>query len=481
MDKYFFVERSSGLPVAKGESTCRLGRRGSPAFFEWSWDGRKLEAANDRYGIYPAYYFSTEDRFAISPSIDLLVRLTGATEFDDDSFAVALRLGSNLGNDTMFRHIKALPPDSTLVWENGALSISSKPRPRFTPMLITRADAIMEYARRFRRSIESTMPMSGTTAIPLSGGRDSRHILFERLRMGPPPDACLTIRRPPPAGNEDVRIAKLICEKVGVPHHEIAPQFDRFVAEKEKNVETGYSVQEHGWFVGLARFVGDRWDTVYDGLAGDVLSAGLYLDPDRLRWFRDGDLTSLAESILGPEGYIPLILSSGSLSRFSRERASARLQIELAQHTDLPNPVASFYFWNRTRRCVALSPFRLLKSVPNVVTPYLEPDLFDFLSSLPAEMMLDHSFHTETIAYAYPEYSDIPYENKRQGHLQRRDGASFGHNELCRLALSPRQQPVTRRSFFVSRWLLGRVSGSVRTSFDSFLEIATGLLQLERL
>ena len=38
--------------------------------------------------------------------------------------------------------------------------------------------------------------------------------------------------------------------------------------------------------------------------------------------------------------------------------------------------------------------------------------MYDFLASLPASLMLDWKFHSDTIRRAYPEYADIRFENK---------------------------------------------------------------------
>jgi len=72
----------------------------------------------------------------------------------------------------------------------------------------------------------------------------------------------------------------------------------------------------------------------------------------------------------------------------------------------------SFFFWNRTRREIALASYRILNGGTEVLSPYLDHDLFDFLASLPASLMLDRQFHSETIRRAYPEYADIPFEDR---------------------------------------------------------------------
>ena len=47
-----------------------------------------------------------------------------------------------------------------------------------------------------------------------------------------------------------------------------------------------------------------------------------------------------------------------------------------------------------------------------VLAPYLDHDLFDFLASLPAAMLLDREFHSDAIRRGYPEYEDVRYEDR---------------------------------------------------------------------
>jgi hypothetical protein len=46
------------------------------------------------------------------------------------------------------------------------------------------------------------------------------------------------------------------------------------------------------------------------------------------------------------------------------------------------------------------------------LAPFLDRDLWPFLSSLPADTLVDHRLHRETIAISYPQFTDIPYFEK---------------------------------------------------------------------
>jgi hypothetical protein len=95
----------------------------------------------------------------------------------------------------------------------------------------------------------------------------------------------------------------------------------------------------------------------------------------------------------------------------SRQTAIDAIAEEMARHIDHPNPARSFYFWNRTRREMALTPFRMLSGL-KVETPYLRRPLWDFLDGLPYAFVADRDFHSAVIRAAYPGYVHLPFEDK---------------------------------------------------------------------
>jgi hypothetical protein len=116
------------------------------------------------------------------------------------------------------------------------------------------------------------------------------------------------------------------------------------------------------------------------------------------------------------ESTLITLLQPDQYRRLSRDRALESLEQELSRHADAPNPIGSFYFWNRARRELSLGPFCILQRAAAVVyTPYLDREMYDFLSSLPARELLDGSFHDDAIGRAYPRLAAIAYQNKDAG------------------------------------------------------------------
>jgi hypothetical protein len=155
---------------------------------------------------------------------------------------------------------------------------------------------------------------------------------------------------------------------------------------------------------------------VYDGIGGDVLSAGLFLEPEPLTLFEEGRFEELSDYLFStPEWPLRRLLTPQHYRSWSRSVATDHLLDELRKHASAPNPVGSFYFWNGTRREIALVPYAMYRGVDQVLSPYLDHELYDFLAALPARTLLDHSFHTDAIRRAYPRYA-IFRSRRRRAH-----------------------------------------------------------------
>jgi hypothetical protein len=364
----------------------------------------------DPYGFVPMFQWDGPNGRVVRPSIEELLATGASRTLDFDALSVFLRLGFFLGADTPFASIRAVTPQR---------------QPYTGPALtLSRDQAVDAFIDVFRAAIGRCLPR-GEFHMPLSGGRDSRHILCALVEAGDPPTACVTIEHFPPRGNDDVAIAAALCGRLGIRHVILPQRHDRVRAEREKNRRTHFCTEEHAHFVALADYLASVTRETYDGIGGDVLSQSTYLRPDIHRLFEQRKVEQIATYLL--DGYgatvseraLQSLLSPVLMRQVPRDRAVARLSTEIRRHFDAPNPVASFFFWNRTRREIALSPFALMRDV-RVHTPYLDDDVYALLSAMPASAQMDRALHTDAIRLAYPRVADIPYESK--AHRQRRPG-----------------------------------------------------------
>ncbi|HWC44736.1 MAG TPA: hypothetical protein VG868_01365, partial [Casimicrobiaceae bacterium] len=324
------MEARRGSAIARGdvawsadEQPCGVGAAG------WQWDGERLRAHTGRYGFRPLFVRRLADGVALSPSLVRLMSIGGSLPIDDAAMAVFLRIGFFVGEDTPFRDIRVLPPGGRLEWHDGVLSIEAT-YPRVHAADMTRSAAIDAFIDVFRDAVRRADPGAYRNVVPLSGGRDSRHILFELCAAGHPPDRCLTLRNYPPRGTRDVVVATEIARAVGVTHELIEETPSRVSAELRKNLLTHFCADEHAWFMALADRLSKQDVAIWDGIAGDVLSNGHRLDASQLALARAGSIEDLARLMLddGAMRMVPPAMAA----RWSRDRAIARVSEELRHH-----------------------------------------------------------------------------------------------------------------------------------------------------
>jgi len=393
--------------IAEGDLACEVGHRlrqsdGSVdgIYAGWKWADRTLVIDQDRYGFFPLFEWQSPDARLVSTDLLTLLEQGAPTNVDLDALSVFLRVGFFVGADTPFRAIRAVLPPSIA--------------PR--RLHVTRDAAVDGFIDLLNAALSRRLP-SGRYEMPLSGGRDSRHILFALHDAGCAPAACVTVRHFPPRANDDELIARELCDTFGIRHRVLEQPRDRAAIERRKNARTHLCTDEHAQFVVLADHLCAHTRETYDGIAGDVLSQSTYLRPAVHALFEREDIRGVAEFVL--DGYgtmmseqaLERLLAPELYRQMPRERAVARLTAEIAPHAGAANPIRSFFFNNRTRREIALSPFALMRDI-TVYAPYLDRELYDFLAALPASLLMDRALHTDAIARAWPQYAHIPYERK---------------------------------------------------------------------
>ena len=485
-----------GRVTADGAHTALFGHKladsalGRPdgIYAGWRWDGARLVIENDRYGFYPLFYCALPDRLLVSPSLPRLLTLGAPADFDEDGLAVFLRLGYFLGEDTPFQHLKALPPDCTFTWEAGRLEVSGRRAYYTREIAIGRDAAADDYIELFRAAIARRLP-KGEAGVALSGGRDSRHILLELVRQGGRP-VCVSVEDFPPRNSQDARIAGLLAHAAGGEHVVLPQRESQVSAEARKNWPANFCSDEHAHFMAAADFLNGRVGTAYDGIAGDVLSNYHFHAPERRRWFETRDPEFVANQLLDHskksepgfnERALRYTLTDEAYRRFGRERAVARLSTEVRLHFDTVNPVDSYFFWNRTRREIALQPYGLLAGVPAVHSPFLDHALYDFLTSLPFAFMQTRDFHDLAIRRAYPAFAHIPFDDKHAPGLETTDHYARYGRELARRLL-PRWPPrLMREPHLHLRLARGLVDHRYAAALQWFAPLALYLSELETL
>jgi hypothetical protein len=427
-------------------------------FSEWSWDGTTLVVRNCRYGMSHLFYYCGDGEFCLSNSIPKLLERGVPGDWDDDAMAVFIRRHTFLGEDTPFRHIRALPPGAELTWTNGRMTLQSRPfLPK--PQHLKREAIVEGVIDLFAQSIARRLPGTEAFYLPLTGGKDSRHILLELARQSALPKACVTAAVPRSIASQDVEIAAQIAARLALPHVVLPAAGPGIADEKRKNLMTSFCTLDHGWALPLTDFLQANTPVSYDGLGLDVFFNTIWFSDKRAQLYAAGDFENLAVDFIGDsEPALAMILKPEMYRRFSREKALARIVEELKRHADKPHPIASFQFWNRTRRSTSTFTFAMQAAVSTVHTPYLDTELFDFVSSCQPD--IESKIHDDVFAKAYPSFHDMPFVTSGiPKHSDSWNIRNKSFNLLTDLLSDTKKTSAINAPFVATKFIKGSITG----------------------
>jgi len=428
-EKYFYAQWTAGEAKTRGLNQASFGHKvfhgpnGKPdgVWADWSWNGDKLVVENDRYGMFPLFYYYRNNEICVSPSIAKILEQGADGELDYSALAVFVHIGFFIGEDTPFKHIKTVPPNATFSWQSGCLNVEGRYHFSERNERISYDDAIDESISLFRQSIKRRLPQDENFVVPLTGGRDSRDIILELNRLGYKPKYAVTVEGVPPTPPGDVEVAALLAGRLKIDHRIVRQPASYFEARKKTFAQTHFCADEHVQFWAMKEHLDSNISASYDGIMGDTLTKGIFTKTDMFSLFEKGYLFNLAETIIKEFQYSYSCVSEESLksivskqlySKLNKRLAIERLTEELEKHVPVHNPVSSFFFWSRARREIGLAPFAIFRNIPTVFCPYLDYDYYDFMTSLDPALLLSGKFHDDVITRAYPEFSDIPYQSK---------------------------------------------------------------------
>jgi len=414
---------AGGLDLG-GDASASFGGRlpgGDGVHGGWSADAGGVRAWTDPCGAWPIFYAHEPGerggRLLVSDSLAGLARAMSRPALDPVAMNVFLGLGMMLGEDTPIAGARVLPPGGTLAWSGGEPAVEGG-RPTPAPSGLTFDEAVDAYIELFRVAVARRVEAFGAPrAMLLSGGRDSRHTLFELARLGAAPAVCGTVGDRQTV-NSEAGVARAVAEAAGCAHEVVPPPGNGYRLYAEAPRATHLCSDEHAWLAPAFRWLASRTETTMDGIGGDVLSGQLFWSAEREALVRAERYDELAEEIA--ESWIPADLSARLASvlglPWDAGAVVERVRAALERVRETPSPQTMFAFWNRTRREVALAPYgvgRLFGEGARAISaPYLDRDLLAFCASLPGALHAEGDLHDAAIARAFPEHAHLPYHQK---------------------------------------------------------------------
>ena len=217
---------------------------------------------------------------------------------------------------------------------------------------------------------------------------------------------------------------------------------------------TSYLTDENAWYLAVADELTGTTSHTYDGFNGSsTLSHPSYVGSQR----------RLSEA--------------RQWAQLGGDLVAARIRRELELHLGAPSPTLSLRFYSRTIREFNLTWSAMLGAVPITYTPFMDPELIRFVWPVPLEHV-DHGFHDDVIARAFPEWAAIPYRPKEQPRPTRAFMREV-NRDLLHVLRECADGSLLDRAALSLRTALGAVRGDSWMIWDRRASLTTYLAQLE--
>jgi asparagine synthase (glutamine-hydrolysing) len=201
---------------------CVKELKGMFSYAIWDAPRRRLVISRDRLGKKPLHYHHRDGAISFASEVQALLRDPEVPrEVDPEAIDAYLAYGYVPAPMSAFSGVKKLPPGSTLVYEDGGVSIERYWRLRFPPGQRSEDSALHEEIReRIRAAVRSRMISDVPLGAFLSGGIDSSTVVAAMAEASSEPVKTFSIGFEEEEHSE-LPNARLIAERFGTDHSEL--------------------------------------------------------------------------------------------------------------------------------------------------------------------------------------------------------------------------------------------------------------------
>ena len=388
---------------------------GSFSLVIWDSETKKLVIANDRHGLFLLYYANFDDLFLFASEVKSILKLKSFPRIlDEKSVADFFSFGYILGNKTLLKDVKLLPPACLCVVDTRKNDVTMK---RYWDLnSVENSNIRLENVAKtldalLKSSVSRQIPKKKPFGIALSGGIDSRTILaeIETNLLDAVFDFTLGMKE-----SSDAHIAKMLCVRLQIPHHfyQLTAENLRKSAEKVVSLTDGMWMFHHSFgsyavYPELKR----HFDVVFVGIAGELFRGHKLLGKDTVNAANNNELAEIlfrkANSIV-PYNEQDRFFSPAYKHIIHHSFHDLCEEIARAGDTSMVNKTDCFFLRNRVRRFTNLGLVHL-RNFFECRTPFLDYDLVDYIQTVPLSFRQNRAVLRQVFSTSYyPELGNTP-------------------------------------------------------------------------
>jgi hypothetical protein len=338
-----------------------------------------------------------------------------------------LIIGHYIGNKTLHKNVKAIPPGCKLLYHHNKSRIV-KYAPGFdipTDEGMPLHEAVnLVYGHLARKcdnySALTTKPFAGF----LSGGWDSRLLisLFANIQnMATTFTSQQKVQFHTRLISEK-KIASEVARFIRIPNHFVAPTYRDIKTRARRGRIVDHSTWFHDWAFALAdKLPYDRY-VFCDGLLGDILLRGLFVTPELRQYTVKKDRNKAVNSFHSQyvRGFNPYTRGVKNWKSVIQPHLMDDFSVTLKEHISEEiyqiqdeDFVTMFLLRNRSRRGISPLPRFILGMKGAIVFPFSDYAFLQKALSLSLRLRLDHRLYNALLERSRPGLSMIPSTNTK--------------------------------------------------------------------
>lgn len=419
------------------------------AFTGVFWDAREevLIVATDCLGMQPLYLRRTADAFTL---VSETKALRGAPDLA--AWGAFISIGHPIGARSLMAGLERVPPASILRYDPARHELEIQRY--FDWPTASESWRDYDFLGALERDVLGYAAYGDPGAVLLSGGFDSRLLLFLLRRARIPVDA-LIVAHDDEFGDADGRLAEKIAKVAGAPYRKVYPPADFYSSPEYLK----YLAASDVGFPSLGLFIAKVASQIDAPAVWDGLVPGFVFMP--LHQPEGGFEAYLRQEVRGPDSAI----WKAAASLFRRDVAETMCEgfkddlcAEIERFPQDMQGLARFVIENRSRNRAAMNPLKVYTNLARAFTPGLSKDFMTHAATIPFDEKRNALLYRRLFAKLDPRALATPF-------LSGGDLMTSGQNDLALYA----ERVRARYHIFRSRHprLFGRGQGSplARSSF----------------
>ena len=448
------INGPGGEDFVDADAAVRLFPEYDGAFIGVFWDAAReiLVIATDCLGMQPLYMRD-------EPGALTLVSDTKAVAGEPDlaAWGAFISIGHPIGERSLMDGLRRVPPASILTYDCKRQRLDVQQYWRWPEA----SDAWRHYD--FLESLDCNVrayaSLGNAGTVLLSGGFDSRLLLFLLKRAGIPADA-LSIAHDDEHGDADGRLAQAVAKKIGIPLRRASPPSDFFSSQAYLD----YLVASDAGFPSLDLFIAKVASQIDADVVWDGLVPGFVFMP--LHQPEGGFETYLRQEIRGPDSAIwraAEMLFKPEVVAAMREGFAKDLDSELSRLPRDMHGLARFVIENRSRNRPAMNPLKVYPNRARAFVPGLSKDFMAHAATIPFQEKLHGCFYRGLFAKLDKRALSVPFVSGGELLSGKRFSSSYWRERLSADAQSVRSRhprlmghskiPPAKRSTFLGECL----------------------------